>query len=630
MISDLRRKKIVTFFLWLVIISFIGTIFLVWGVGGKADKTNYAFKINGQEISMNEYQSTLTNMENTFKQLFGDQYNKFIKTIDIKERVKDEIIHRTLLYQEALEKKIPVSDIEIIEEINKIPSFKTNGIFDEEKYRQILKANGLPPASFEESIKRDLLINKMTFLIQNSVNVRNEEIKNEYMFRNSKAKISYLKISPDIFKNKVVLDNKSLVKYYNNNKEKYEKPKEVKVKYVKFNSNDFIKEINITDEEIQNYYIRNRLKYYEPEKIKVKHILISVKKWDNKTEVSEALNKIKSIQKELNNNGVFERLAEKYSDDQSSARNGGQIGFIKRGDVVPEFEKAAFKLKEGEISDIVKTQFGYHLIKVDEKIPAKMPTLNELKEVIKKEIFENKKNISLKEHVLSFYKDILNEGNITAYLQKNPESIKVYETDFFTKNDPFIPLRITQDIIDAIFNMEQSEVSKIYYIDNNAYIFEISDIKEAYIPSLSEIRDTVVNDYIRDNSKEIAIDELNKILTNGSNLDELSKQYNTKIMTTNYFKRIEPIDNIGSNTELQNSIFRIKEDKLIKRVFDINGYLYIVRVDDLKFPELDKMTAEEKSNIKHYIYEIKSKESLNEYLKNLRLKAKIKVSPFIE
>lgn len=630
MISDLRRKKIVTFFLWLVIISFIGTIFLVWGVGEKADKTNYAFKINGQEISMNEYQSTLTNMENTFKQLFGDQYNKFIKTIDIKERVKDEIIHRTLLYQEALEKKIPVSDIEIIEEINKIPSFKTNGIFDEEKYRQILKANGLPPASFEESIKRDLLINKMTFLIQNSVNVRNEEIKNEYMFRNSKAKISYLKISPDIFKNKVVLDNKSLERYYNNNKEKYEKPKEVKVKYVKFNSNDFIKEINITDEEIQNYYIRNRLKYYEPEKIKVKHILISVKKWDNKTEVDKALNKIKSIQKELKNNGVFERLAEKYSDDQSSARDGGQIGFIKRGEVVPEFEKAAFKLKEGEISDIVKTQFGYHLIKVDEKIPAKMPTLNELKEVIKKEIFENKKNISLKEHVLSFYKDILNEGNITAYLQKNPESIKVYETDFFTKNDPFIPLKITQDIVDAIFNMEQSEVSKIYYIDNNAYIFEISDIKEAYIPSLSEIRDAVVNDYIRDNSKEIAIDELNRILTNGSNLDELSKQYNTKIMTTNYFKRIEPIDNIGSNTELQNSIFKIKEDKLIKRVFDINGYLYIVRVDDLKFPELDKMTAEEKSNIKHYIYEIKSKESLNEYLKNLRLKAKIKVSPFIE
>ena len=630
MISDLRRKKIVTFFLWLVIISFIGTIFLVWGVGEKADKTNYAFKINGQEISMNEYQSTLTNMENTFKQLFGDQYNKFIKTIDIKERVKDEIIHRTLLYQEALEKKIPVSDGEIIEEINKIPSFKTNGIFDEEKYKQILKVNGLPPASFEESIKRDLLISKMTFLIQNSVNVRNEEIENEYMFRNSRAKISYLKISPDTFKNKVVYDNTSLVQYYNDNKEKYEKPKQVKVKYVKFDSNDFIKEIKVTDEEIQNYYIRNRLKYYEPERIKVSHILVAVKNWDNKTETSEALNKIKNIQKELKNNGVFEKLAEKYSNDQSSARNGGQIGFIKRGDVVPEFEKSAFNLKKGEISDIVKTQFGYHLIKVDEKIPAKMPGLNELKEVIKKEIYENKKNITLKEHVLSFYKDILNEGNITAYLQKHPESIKVYETDFFAKNDPFIPLRITQDIRDALFNMEQSEVSRIYYIDNNAYIFEISDIKEAYIPSLSVIRDSVVNDYISDKSKEIAIDELNNILTKGSNLEELSKQYNSDIVTTNYFKRIEPIDNIGSNTELQNFIFKINEDKLIKRVFDINNYIYIVKVDDLKLPELDKLTEEEKMNIKNYIYEIKSKESLNEYLRNLRLKAKIKVNPFIE
>lgn len=630
MISDLRRKKIVTLFLWLVIISFIGTIFLVWGMGGKADKTNYAIKINGQEITMNEYESALINMENTFKQLFGEQYNNFIKTVDLKTRVKDEIINRTLLYQEALEKKIPVSDREIIEEINSIPSFKTNGVFDKEKYQQILQVNRLSPASFEEGIKRDLLINKLSFLIQNSIYVKNEEIKNEYIYRNSEAKISYIKISPDAFKNKVVINNKLLEEYYNENKEKYKRPKQIKLKYVRFNVNDFIKDIKINDDEIQNYYIKNSLKYYKPETIKVRHILITVKDWDNKTETSEAYEKIKNIQNELTNNVSFEELAKKYSEDPSSAKNGGLIGFIKRGEVVPAFEKAAFNLKKGEISDVVKTQFGYHLIKVDEKIPAKMPALDEIKENIKTEIFENKKKTSLKEHALSFYRDILNEGNISAYMQKKPDAVKVYETEFFNKNDFSILENLNQDIRDALFDMERSDVSKIYYINDNAYIFEISDIKEAYIPAFTELKDIIQKDYVNDKAKEIAIDELSKLVSNEFDLMNISKKYNSPILTTDYFKRIEPVTGIGSNTELQNYIFKVNKNNLINKVFDINKYLYIVKVDDIKLPDLNKLTESEKKDIFDYIREIKSKEALNEYLRNLRLKAKIKISPFIE
>ena len=630
MISDLRRKKIVAIFLWLVIISFVGTIFLVWGVGGKADKTDYALKINGQEISMNEYENTLTNMDNTFKQLFGNQYNKFIKTIDIKEKVKDEIINRTLLYQESLEKKIPISDIEVIEEIKNIPSFKTNGLFDEEKYHQILKVNRLSPAAFEESIKRDLLINKLQYLIQHSVQVKKQEVEKEFTYQNSEAKISYLKISPERFKNNVAIDNNSIEEYYNNNKKRYEIPKQIKVKYVTFDPKDVEKDIKVSDEDIQNYYIRNSLKYYEPEKIKVRHILVAVKDWENKTDVSNALEKINSIIKKLKNNEDFATLAEEYSDDKNSAKNGGLIGFIKRGDVVPEFEKAAFTLKEGETSDIVKTQFGYHIIKVEEKIPAKIPPLEEIKEHIKKEIFELKKNTLFKEHLLSFYRDVLNEGNITAYQQKKPNAVKVFETDFFTKNDTQIPINLTQEIKDALFNMEQSEVSKIYYINGHAYIFEITDILDAHMPAFDKIKNRVINDYIEDKSKEIAINRLSKELSQTNDLTTIAKQYNANILTTNYFKRTEPIKEIGSNTELQNLIFRNNDSKLIKKVFDINNYLYIIRVEDVRLPDINNITENEQENIRRYIYNVKSKEALNEYLRNLRLNANIKISPLIK
>jgi peptidyl-prolyl cis-trans isomerase D len=598
-------------------------------MGGKADKSNYALKINGQEISINEYENTLNNMENTFKQLFGDQYNKFIKTVDIKSRVKDEIINRTLLYQESIKKKIPVSDREIIEEISKIPSFKTNGSFDEDKYKQILNANRLTPASFEESLKREMRINKLTYLIQNSVNVSPNEIKNEYLYRNSKAKISYIKVSPSLFLNKVTIDNESIEKYYNENKEKYRKPKEIKLKYVKFNAEDFAKDIKVSDEELQSYYIKNRLKYYKPERIKVRHILIRVKNWDNKTESLEALKKIREIQGELKKNIPFEKLAKEYSEDPS-AQNGGLIGFIKHGDVVPEFEKAAFALKEGEVSSIVKTPFGYHLIKVDQKIPAVMPTLDELKDNLTKEIIELKKTMNLKEQALSFYRDILNEGNISAYAQKNPSTVKVYETDYFTRDNTPASLNLSPEIKDALFNMEQSEVSKIYYIGNDAYIFEVNDVKESYIPKLADIKNKVVEDYKNDKAKEIALEELKQIVQSGKDLTDIAKKYNANIVSTNYFKRIEPIDEIGSNTALQVNIFKTNKNSLIKNVFDINNYLYVVKVDDITLPDLHTLSENEKKNISDYLLEIKSKEVLNEYLRNLRKEAKIKVNPLIE
>ena len=139
-----------------------------------------------------------------------------------------------------------------------------------------------------------------------------------------------------------------------------------------------------------------------------------------------------------------------------------------------------------------------------------------------------------------------------------------------------------------------------------------------------------MNDFIEDKAKEISIAILNQELSQINDLTSLAKKYNTSISTTSYFRRTEPMKNIGSNTELQNAIFRNNDNTLVKKVFDINNYLYIVRVDDIKLPDIINLTEDEQNNITRYIYNTKSKEALNEYLRNLRLKAKIKISPLIE
>jgi peptidyl-prolyl cis-trans isomerase D len=598
-------------------------------MGGKAEKANYAIKVNKDEISLAEYQSTLRNTESTFRQLFGNQYDKFTKSIDVKKQVKQDLINRTLLYQEALKKEIPISNVEIINEINKVPSFITNGDFDEEKYRQILNANGLTPAIFEESVKRDLTINKLAYLIQNSVGVKDNEIKNEYFYRNTSAKISYISTAAEGFEKDVVLNDNVLKSYYDENKENYRVTKQIKLKYVKFTPEDFEKNIVIPQSEIESYYIKNQAKFYEPEKIKVRHILIKIKNWDNESEISKAKEKADKILKELKKKDNFEELAKKYSDDLSG-RNGGLLGYIKRDDVVKEFGNVAFSLMPGQISNIVKTSFGFHIIKVDEKIAEKKPSVNDLKETIRTQLTEEKKKTELRDYALSYYRNILNEGNLTAYTTKHPDNATVYDTDFFSITDNVEPLGLNMEFKEALFNLEQSEVSRIYYLDDTAYIFEVTNIVPEHIPELIEIKDKVKKDYVKYKAKEIGRLYLKDLISKYKDLDKISEKLHIKIKSAGPFKRIQPINGIGSNTELQTIIFSSSRNTTIDKVFDLNEELYIVRIDAINKPSYSSMNAYEKKNIYDYLYDIKSKEALKEYLANLKKEAHININPSIE
>ncbi|MDY6820814.1 MAG: SurA N-terminal domain-containing protein [Deferribacterota bacterium] len=628
MISELRKKRIVTFFLWVVIIAFVGTIFLVWGVGGRERSRDYAIKINDQKISIAEYQQSISNMENTLKRLFNTNYDKVAKNFNIRERVKDELINNALLYEEATKKNIPVSPVEILDEIKKIPAFQAGGSFDERRYREILSMNGLNPSTFEENIKRNLLINKIIFLIKNSVDVTDREVKNEYEYRNKSAKITYLKISPKLFYGKVKIDEESLKQFFSENKENYRLPKQIKLKYTVLDlENSQNKEINVSEEEIQNYYISHRLDYYKPERLKVRHILAKVDNWDNKSEVDSALNKIKTVKDKLNKGTPFEVLAKNYSDDSYSAKKGGLIGTIKRGDIIKEFEEVAFSLKEGKVSDIVKTKFGYHLIKVDKRFKAETTPLDEKRDEIKEILIKEKKKTALRELALNLYRDILNEGNISAYLDSHPDKIKAYETKYFSKDETVKPLSEKRDVYDDIFNMQKSEVSKIYYINNKAYIFEVADIKKPYIPEFGTINEKIRKDYISSKSIEIANDEILNLINKGYNITKIAQEYNITPKATSYFKRVQPIPDIGSNTQLKNNIFTTKAGSILKDIFYINNMLYIVRVDDIKAADIKELTEDERKTIRDYIFNIKSTESLNEYLRNLRDDAEIEINP---
>ncbi|BAI80526.1 peptidyl-prolyl cis-trans isomerse D [Deferribacter desulfuricans SSM1] len=620
-----NQKKILAFFLWLVIAAFIGTIFLVWGVGGnRGRQKNYAIKVNDFEISFNEYQQEYDKFSNTLKSLLGGEIPN---TININKQVTDSIIEKYLLLDQANKLGVFVSDVEVFNEIKNIPSFQTNGQFDAKRYVEILRLNGLTPASFERSIKADLLVQKTKNLITQSVSVNENEIKNEYIYRNKTAKISYIKLNSEKFKKDVTYNDEELKAYFEKNKEDYRVPEKIKLKYIKIDPKDFNKEIKVSDEEIEKYYLQHTDEFIEKEKVAAKHILIRVKDWNNKKEVAEAKKKIENILQKIKKGAKFEDLAKKYSDDPT-AKNGGDLGYFTKGQMIKEFEDVVFKLKPGDISDIVKTKFGYHIIKVYGHKPEKKLTLDEAKPLIIKKLKTLKKDSYFKEYVLDIYRDILKASNITAYTLEHKD-IPVYETDYFSMFDNIPPIGNDLKLKTKLFKLETSEVTNIIDINGVKYIFELIEKKKSYIPKFEDVKKEVINDYINDKSVELAKDNALSLIKKYNELQKIADSKKLSITTTPDFKRIDPIPDIGTNEELSKKIFN-KGKGLLETPFVVGNNIFIIEVNNIKYPDFSKITEDEKKEIESYILSIKQDEALNSYIEKLKNNAKIEVNPSIK
>lgn len=625
MLRQLRnQKKLLSFFLWLVIIAFVGTIFLVWGMGGKTGGDNYVIKVNDNKVSYNEYQMAYENTTNILKQLFGEQADKIPEFSNLRKRVIDDLIERYLLIEEAERSGIFVTDAEVLNTIRATKAFFVDGKFDRNRYIEVLSFNGMYPEEYEESLRKDILVTKMENLIKNAVEVTTGEIENEYLYRNTTAVIKYLSLDPNKYKSKGSFKEEELKAYFNENKENYRVPEKVKVKYLVFDEDDFNRNIVVTDEEAEAYYLQHKDQFHQVEQVEARHILVRVNDFEIKEDNEKALSKINKALQEIKKGVPFEKVAEKFSED-STAENGGYLGFIKKGDMIKEFEDAVFKLKPQEVSDIVKTPFGYHIIKVEKRLEEKDLAFDEAKESIVQMIKEEKEKSEFKNYVFDIYRNILTESNITAYLTKNPGKLAAYELDYFSKEDNLPPFGESEQAKDVIFNLDIAEISPILDVKGKKYIVEVSDKKDSYIPDFENVKDIVTDDFINKKALEYAKKILEEEVNNAKTIEDISKKLKASYITTPPFKRIEPISEIGANSEITNDIFDTKNG-FLKKVYIINEKPYVIYVEKVEKADLANL-AEEEEDIKLFLLPLKQEEAYKDYVNNLRNKASIYIAP---
>lgn len=350
MLRKMRKKKFIIWILWAVVIAFIGTIFLIWGAGGGGGRQSGGIEIaqvNGEKISRLEYQQTYKRYSDFYRKLYGDRFEEIAG--DLPKQVVDDLIREKILLREAKKWKIVVSDKEIVAELQE--SFTDEeGKFNQDAYNRY---RDQAPHSWwrnrEESARNDIAVRKLEALVKSTAKVTETEVLNYYQKEYLSARLAHILIDP----------------------KKYLKP-----------------------EEIKTYFQEHQDDFKTDEQVKASHVLVKLDEEATLEEEAKAKEKIDNILAQIRAGADFAEMAKKHSECSSGAK-GGDLGFFGQGQMIKEFEAVAFALSEGEVSEPVKTKFGYHIIRLEEKKPGKYEELEEVREeVIEKMVMEEEKGVA--------------------------------------------------------------------------------------------------------------------------------------------------------------------------------------------------------------------------------------------
>ena len=583
MLSLMRKHAgnwIIKFILGAVILAFIP-----FGYGIYQDKRDTEVaSVNGEPVYYEEYNQVYNNLIAQMRQNFGDAFNEeMIKTLGLKDRAIEQLIDRKLMLEEAQRLGLMVSDEELAESIRGIEAFQTAGTFDPRRYEFVLERLRINNDQFQASQREDLLINKYRTIMAANAKVSDDEALEWYQWNNASMNVNFVQFSSNRFKD--VNPSKDEVRqYFEENKEKYRTEVELKARFVFFDPKADNDDVDVSAEEIKEYYEGNPQEFSTPKTVEARHILFKVAEDADAAAVDQALAKARNVLKLAREGSDFADLAVKYSEGPS-ANNGGYLGAFRKESMVKPFADKAFSMQAGDISDPVRTRFGWHIIKVEKVNEASTLQFDQAKEGIRKKLLEEKSKSRALETAEQIY-DTSFEGDD---LLRNAEDagLSVVETDFFTRKGPEGVVNRTQ-FASTAFDLEMSEISEIQDVNTGYYLIQVIDKKPSRIPDFEEVAAKVRQDVIKEQQVEMAGKEAEAFLADvkgGDSLASAAQKFGVKVEDTGFFKRNAPIPKIGFDQELMQEAFSLTPaDPFPEKAYKVDRSYYVVEFKARKEP----------------------------------------------
>jgi peptidyl-prolyl cis-trans isomerase D len=538
----------------------------------------------------------------------------------------EQLINEKALVAEAHRMGLRVSDDELRDELQhgQLGSmlFPDGKFVGQEEYENFVQRNDLTVPQFEALEKDFILVRKLRALVSTSAFVGDAEVRDEFDRRNTKVKFEYAVITQaDIVKGLHPTDEE-LKAFYERSKATYNNsiPEKRQIKYVVVDSGKIAAATTVTDQHLQAYYDQHRDEYRVPEQVKVSHILIKTPlpapgaKEDEKA-VAAARAKAEGVLKELKAGGDFAKLAEKYSDDPGSAKSGGELGWIGRGRTVPEFEKAAFSLGKGQISDLVKSSYGFHIIHVEDKQEAHLKSLAEVKSEIEEKVKQQKTARATEAAANALLSHARTDGFDKAAAAKGQAAVT---TEFFGRTDNLPGLAANPQFMEAVFNESDKSPPDVVQVPQGYVVFQLLAVKPPATPTFEEIRSKVESEFKNERAGFLLqqkTQELSDRAKAAHDLKKAAKDLGATVKTSDLVLPDGQVPDIGSMASAS-AIFLLKPGE-ISGPITAGGNGVVAQLLEKQAPT-DQEFTEKKDGIRQSLLEAKQNDLFGLFVTNLR------------
>ena len=622
MLDFMRRKAQSTYIQ--VTILIIVLVFVFWGVG-KSQKggPDAIATVNDQSISSQQYQRTYNQtMARYQEQLGGTLPSELLEALNLKQQVLNQMIQELVMRQGAKEAGLIVGSDEVRKVIQSMDAFREEGIFKLDRYKKLLASSRMTTADFENNVRNDLLQTKILTHLSRFARISDSEIKDRFAFDNDQLKLEYVAFSADGFRSSGPVADEALNIFFEGRKQAYLTEPQVKLRYITFFNEQAMAGAPLGDQEIEQYYKMNPDKFSPPEQRQARHILLRSDAKDSAEMKAAKRKKLETILALAKAGKDFGQLAKENSED-ASAKNGGDLGFFNKGQMVPPFAEAAFSLKEGEVSPIVETQFGLHLIKLEKIKPANVTTLAQAREQIIAELKAQRGKDVTFQLANQAYEGIIQAGSLDKYAAS--AATPAQTSDYFTQASPPKELAGQPTLLKTIFGLKKGELSSLLEIKGGYAIVYLDEVKEPQVPPLAEVRARVEKDFLDDQAhakaKDGAVALLAQAKKEGSLIAEAEK-VKGKVLETAFFARSQQATSGLPAPVAAQGLKLSGASPYAKEIAESGSTFYVLHFKEEK-PASEEAFASQKETLRKMLTQEKQMQVMGSWLAYLQSRAKI-------
>jgi peptidyl-prolyl cis-trans isomerase D len=563
--------KYLSWVLWLVIAVFILFVFQSFGsakIGGST-ASEAAATVGSYKVTYGDFERTYRQAEENLRRAYGQQFTpEMARQTGLPLQVLDSLVNDKIMLAEADRMGIRVADDEIRRYILGLPVFldSEGGFVGEETYREILRSNGLTVDDFEASIRQDLVNRRVESVLSQNLFVSDQEVEEAYRERVERAKVRFLQLPAERFASAVSLTPDEVEAFFDSHSEDYRIPENRVVEYLLIDPGLLQESLEITDEEIRAYYDQRPDEFTQAEQVQARHILLRV---GSDRSAEEAESELTEVRQQIEAGADFAVLAGEISDDPGSKSRGGDLGFFGRGQMVPEFEEAAFSAQPGDLVGPIRSDFGYHLIQVLDRQEAGLLPFDQAQERVRSQMLGDRSRTLAESKASELADRIRAEGlsdpEALRALADDESGVTFHASDPFGRDDNVAGIGRATEFSVTAFELETGNVSDPVRVARGWAVLALRDVQEPRTPELEEVRGEVETALGTERQLELARERLaaaREALAGDKTFEDLATELNLEIEESTPFGSTGPVGSLGEAPAVAAAALELKTGDL--------------------------------------------------------------------